>query len=140
MTPQYRQWLYTAAAVASALIPILVAYNVIETDVAGAWINLIGVLGGLGTVGASTAAVMTARQRKDGTLDFTGTPAQQAIDAIQATVSQAGTASGELQRVITAATDLIATGSILAAPVVEAVSAAVASATSSDPASADYQP
>ena len=34
MTPQIRQWIYTAAAVASALIPLLVAYKVIDSTAA----------------------------------------------------------------------------------------------------------
>ena len=99
MTPQVRQWLYTASAAASAIIPLLVAYKVIDTSVAGAWINVIGVLGALATGGAATAAVVTARQRHDGTLDFTGTPAEQAIAAIQATVAQAATKVTDLEKV-----------------------------------------
>ncbi len=130
MTPKYRQWLYTAAALASALIPILVMYNVIDKDAAGAWINLIGVLGGLGTVGASTAAVVTAKQRREGTLDFTGSAAQQAIEAFQATVSQAATAATDLEKVRAVVTDLL----------VPTAAPEAATSTSSDPASADYQP
>lgn len=109
MTPQVRQWLYTISAVASAVIPLLVAYKVIDTSLAGAWVNVIGVLGALATGGAATAAVVTAKQRKDGTLDFTGTPAQQAIEAIQATISQASTAASDLARVKTAVGDALNT-------------------------------
>lgn len=136
MTPQVRQWIYTAAAVASALIPILVAYNVIDHDVAGAWVNLVGVLGALGSGGAGIAAVVTAKQRKDGTLDFTGSAPQQAIDAFQATINQATSAATDLDRVKTAVTELLATSPVIPA-VVEPI---VRSVTSSDPASADYQP
>lgn len=141
MTPQVRQWLYMAAAVASALIPILVAYKVIDTDVAGAWVNLIGVLGALGTGGAATAAVVTAKQRKEGTLDFTGTPAQQAISAIQATVNNASSAVTDLAKVKTAVEDVLATGRELTGLSTGSVIDGLKPKTgSSDPSSANYQP
>lgn len=106
-TPQVRQWIYTAAAIATALIPVLVAYHVIDSSAAGAWINLVGALGALGSGGATTAAVMTAKQRKDGTLDFTGSAAEQAIAAIQATVNQAGAAATNLEKVKGAVTTVL---------------------------------
>lgn len=107
MTPQVRQWIYTASAVLTAIIPLLVGYNVIESNIAGAWINVIGILGALGSGGAATAAVVIAKQRKEGTLDFTGTAAEQAIAAIQATVDQAAHAATDLDRVKTAVTEVV---------------------------------
>jgi hypothetical protein len=107
MTPQIRQWIYTASAALSAIIPLLVAYNVIETSTAGAWLNVIGVLGAIGSGGAATAAVVLARQRKEGTLDFTGSAAEQAIAAIQATVDQAAHAVTDLDKVKTAVTEVV---------------------------------
>ena len=107
MTPQNRQWLYLVSTVASALVPLLVAYKVIGTDVAGAWVNVIGVLGALGTGGAATAAVVLAKQRREGTLDFSGSPGEQAVAAIQATVAQAGNAVTELEKVKGAVTDVL---------------------------------
>lgn len=140
MTPQVRQWLYTVSAVASAIIPLLVTYKVLDPSSGTAWTNLVGVLGVLGTGGAATAAIVTARQRKDGTLDFTGTPAQQAIDAIQATVSQAATAVTDLTRV----KDVVAGVLSAVAPVIPEPAPAPAEPAptggSDDPASADYQP
>jgi len=140
MNALHRQWLYTAAAIASAIIPILVAYKVIDTDVAGAWVNLIGVLGGLGTVGASTAAVMTSRQRKDGTLDFIGTAPEQAIAAIQATVAQASTAVTDLARVKDVVTGVLSAAAPVVPPIVEALAPKVDGDGSTDPSSANYQP
>lgn len=125
MSAQTRQWLYTIAAVASALIPLLVVYKVVDSETAGAWVNLIGVLGTLGSGGAATAAVVTARQRKEGTLNFTGSPAQQAVEAIKATVSQAGQATADLQKVIQAASEVVPVNP---------------SSPDNDPASANYQP
>lgn len=135
MTPKIRQWLYTISAVASALIPLLVTYKVLDPTSGSAWVNLIGILGVLGTGGAATAAVVTARQRHDGTLDFTGTPAQQAIEAIQATVAQATNAASDLDRVRTAVTDVLSS-----LPVVGDVLDAVITRGDDDPASANYQP
>jgi predicted Co/Zn/Cd cation transporter (cation efflux family) len=138
MTPQVRQWLYTAAAFATALIPLLVAYKVIDTDVAGAWVNVIGVLGALGTGGATTAAVVTAKQRREGTLNFTGNAANQAVEAIKATVTQAGSAQSDLQQVIRVVSEVIpAALSVTTAPPAPNVSTLAAT---SDPASANYQP
>jgi hypothetical protein len=107
MTPNVRQWIYTISAIATALIPLLVVYKVLDPGAATAWINIVGILGALGSGGAATAAVVIARQRKEGTLDFTGTAAEQAIAAIQATVSQASTAAGDLDRVKTAVTEVL---------------------------------
>ena len=107
MTPQARQWIYTASAVLTAIIPLLVGYNVIESNIAGAWINVIGVLGALGSGGAATAAVVIARQRKEGTLDFTGSAAEQAIAAIQATVDQAAHAADDLDKVKVAVNEVV---------------------------------
>ena len=77
---------------------------------------------------------MTSRQRKDGTLDFTGSPAQQAIDAIHATVNQATNAATDLGRVRDAVTGVLAS-----LPVVGEVLDAV-TGRDDDPASANYQP
>lgn len=109
MTPQIRQWLYTVSAVASAIIPLLVTYKILDPATGSAWTALVAALGTIGGVGAGTAAVVTAKQRREGTLDFTGTPAQQAIDAIQATVSQASTAASDLERVKVAVGDALNT-------------------------------
>lgn len=135
MTPKIRQILYTVSAVASALIPLLVTYKVLDPSSGTAWINFVGLLGALGGTGAVTAAVMTSRQRKDGTLDFTGTPAQQAIEAIQATVAQATSAATDLEKVRSAVSDVLSS-----LPVVGDVLDAVTGNGDNDPASANYQP
>lgn len=99
MTPQVRQWLYTLSAVASAIVPLLVVYKVLDPATGTAWVNVVAALGVLGSAGAGTAAVVTAKQRKDGTLDFTGSAAEQAIAAIQATVAQAADTATDLEKV-----------------------------------------
>ena len=141
MTPQVRQWLYTVSAVASALIPLLVTYKVLDPASGSAWVNLIGVLGVLGTGGAATAAVVTAKQRHEGTLDFTGTPAQQAISAIQATVNNASNAVTDLTKVKNAVEEVLATGREIAGLSPGSVLDVLKPTDgTSDPASANYQP
>ena len=140
MTPQVRQWLYTAAAFATALIPLLVAYKVIDTDVAGAWVNVIGVLGALGTGGAATAAVVTAKQRREGTLDFTGSAANQAVEAIKATVSNASNAVTDLTKVKNAVEEVLATGREITGLSPGSLLDFRPTGGTSDPASANYQP
>ena len=126
MTPKIRQTLYSVAAVASALIPVLVALKLVDPNLGNGLLNLVAVLGTLGAGGAGVAAVVTGRQRKEGTLDFTGTPAQQAIDAIKATVQQAANSSVDLQRVIRTASEvLVSTPSV---------------GDHNDPSQANYQP
>lgn len=117
-TPVIRQWIYTVAAVASALIPLLVAYNVIDSTAAGAWVNVVGVLGALGSGGAVTAAVMTNKQRKDGTLDFSGSAAEQAVAALQATVDQAAQAAENLDKVKAVVNDVVGTATQVATQII----------------------
>ena len=107
MTPQVRQWIYTASAILTAIIPLLVGYHVLDATTAGAWVNVVGVLGALGSGGAATAAVVIAKQRKEGTLDFSGSAAEQAIAAIQATVDQAAHAATDLDKVKTAVSEVV---------------------------------
>lgn len=139
MTPQIRQWLYTISAVASALIPLLVTYKVLDPSSGTAWINLVGVLGALGGTGAATAAIVTSRQRREGTLDFTGSPAQQAIDAIQATVAQATNAATDLEKVRDAVTGVLSSLPVVG-DVLDVVGAVTNRGKDDDPASANYQP
>jgi hypothetical protein len=139
MTPKIRQILYTVSAIASALIPLLVTYKVLDPSSGTAWINLVGILGALGGTGAATAAVMTSRQRKDGTLDFSGTPAEQAIEAIKATVAQAGSARSDLKELFRAVSQVIPIALDAAKPV-ESETIPVPIGGEDDPASANYQP
>lgn len=110
MTPAVRQTIYTIAAVAAGVIPLLVTYKILDPAAGTAWTNLVGILGAIGSGGAATAAVVLSKQRKDQTLDFHGTAAEQAIQAIQATVAQAGTAAADLDKVRQAAVEAVSSG------------------------------
>jgi hypothetical protein len=110
-TPAVRQWIYTVAAIGTAVIPLLVAYHVIDSTSAGAWVNVVGVLGAVGSGGLGLAGVMTNKLRRDGTLDFTGTAAEQAVAALQATVDQAAHAAENLDKVKAVVTSVVGSGS-----------------------------
>lgn len=108
MTPKVRQTVYSLGTVASGIVTMLVTFRVLDPGTAAGVGNLIAaILGLFGTAATGTAAVVVAKQRREGTLDFSGTPAEQAISAIQATISQAATAQDELQKVKTAATEAL---------------------------------
>lgn len=106
MTPQIRQWIYTISAIASALIPLLVTYKVLDPNSGSAWTNLVGVLGAIGTGGAVTAAAVVAKQRRNGTI-LGADPAQQAITAIQATIDRATSSVGDLEKVRSAVSEVL---------------------------------
>lgn len=127
MSPQVRQWIYTVAAVATAIIPLLVAYRVFDPATGAAWVSVVAALGAIGSGGAATAAFTLAKQRRDGTLDFTGSPAQQAVDAIQAIVDQAKNSKSDLQSVVQTASKILADNPTVGVG-------------DNDPASANYQP
>lgn len=125
LDPKVRQWLYAVAAFASALIPLLVTYNVISAESSNSWLQLIGILGGVGAAGATTAAVVTSKQRKEGTLDFTGSADEQAVQAIEYTAHAASEGVARLQKIIQAASSAVPPNPV---------------SPNSDPSSANYQP
>ena len=98
-TPKIRQVIYNVAKIAGGLIPLLVIFHILNPVSGDAVLNLIGVLGAIATGGAVTASTTLAAQIKDGTLDFTGTSAEQAIAAIQATIGQATAAASDLNQI-----------------------------------------
>lgn len=113
-TPQIRQWIYTVSSIASALVPLLVTYKVFDATTGASWI---GLLGAVGALGSGTAAVMTSKQRKDGTLDFTGSAPEQAVAAIQATVAQAARAADGLNQVKDVVNDALEAAQAVGKPV-----------------------
>lgn len=99
-TPKIRQTAYGLGTIATTLVTILALWHGIDGGTATALGNAITALLGLLGVGATaTASVVVNKQRKEGTLDFTGTPAQQAVDAIVAVNNQAQAAVSDLDKV-----------------------------------------
>lgn len=110
MTPKIRQTLYLLGTVATSVVTLLAVWRGIDSHTATALGNTItAVLGLLGVGATGVAGAVVAKQRADGTLDFTGTAAEQAVAAIAATAAQAQSAAADLDRVQAAVTDLLGT-------------------------------
>lgn len=126
LTPHVRQVLYSLSTVVSGVITLLTAFNVLTPTVAVGAGKIIEILVGLLATGASgTAAVVLNKQRKDATLDFQGTPAEQAVAAIQATVAQAASAADDLNKVRDAVSNVLADAAALPGSLVDQLLQAV---------------
>ena len=121
LTPIIRQTIYTIAAIASALIPLLVTLHVFDPAVGSGLLNLIGVLGGIGAGGAATAAVVVGQQRKQGTYAIpSGTPAEQLALAAQNYAQQKTSDLASEQAAHTVLSDVLQIGTALGGAVVTA--------------------
>lgn len=96
---EVRDWIYTASLIASAVVGVLISTGVVTQLVGTSIDKLIGAVSVAAAGGPALAKLMLSRQRKDATLDFSGTPAEQAVQAINATVAQAGTATADLEAI-----------------------------------------
>jgi len=110
MTPKIRQTLYLLGTVATSLVTLAAVWHGIDGGTATALGNTItAILGLLGVGATATAGTVVAKQRTDGTLDFTGTAAEQAVAAIEVVNTQAVAAVSDRDRVRDALGDLAAT-------------------------------
>lgn len=110
MSPRLAQIVYQIGIIATSVLAIAGISNAIDGDTATALGNTItAVLGLLGVGATTTAGIRVSRQRKDGTLDFTGTAAEQAVAAIEVVNTQAVAAVSDRDRVRDALGDLAAT-------------------------------
>lgn len=101
------QTVYYGGVIAGGVIGLLAVLGVVDPAVAAPIAAMITALTG------GTAAARLNRQLKDGTLEFSGSAPDQAVAAIQATISQAQTAQADAARVADAVT-----GALSALPVV----------------------
>jgi hypothetical protein len=70
MTANVRKYFYLVSGLLTALIPILVSFKFATPEAGEQWTQLLIVVGGLiGAGGAGTAAIVVAKQNKDGVLD-----------------------------------------------------------------------
>lgn len=107
LPPKIAQTIYQVGLIASSAVTVAAIWHGIDGGTATSLGNAITALLGLLGVGATaTANVRVGAQRKDGTLDFTGTAAQQAVEAIGAVTAQAQAAVSDLDKVKAAAADL----------------------------------
>ena len=115
MSPRIRQAIYYLGTVVSGVLGIALVFHGISADAAGSINSMvagfIALLGG--SAPSAIAAHNVAKQRADGTLDFTGSPAEQAIAAIQATANAAAAATSSLDKVKSAVSDVFGTVPVL---------------------------
>ena len=105
--PRTRLTVYQLGKVASAVLVVLAAWNVIDAGSAAALTSALTAILGLFGFGASNVAASTvSKQINDGTLDFTGSAAQQAVEAMGAVAAQAQASVSDLDKVKAAAADL----------------------------------
>lgn len=104
MSPKIRQTAYGLGTIATTVVTLLALWHGIDGTTATAVGNAITALLGLLGIGATaTAGVVVAKQRREGTLDFTGTPAEQAVDAIAAVAAQAESTATDREKIMAAA-------------------------------------
>ena len=97
LSPRIAQTIYQVGLLATSLLAIASTWNWVSGDTSSAATAAITSLLSLLGVGATaTGSVRVANQRKDGTLDFTGPAAQQAVDAIAVVNAQAMSATASL--------------------------------------------
>lgn len=105
--PKVRQTIYAIGLTATSLLSVLSLWKIIDPNTASVLnASLTGLLSLLGVGAAGTAAVVVSKQQKDGTFDVNGSPAEQAIQAINATIQNANTAVSDLNKVQDAVNDL----------------------------------
>lgn len=106
--PKVRQTIYAIGLTATSLLSVLSLWKVIDPNTASVLnASLTGLLSLLGVGAAGTAAVVISKQQKDGTFDVSGSHAEQAIQAINATVQNANSAAADLQKVRDAVSEVI---------------------------------
>lgn len=107
MTPKLRQTVYSVGAIATSLLTLLSLWRVVDPATAST-INagLAGLLSLLGVGAAGTAAVITGRQRKDGTFDSVD-PADAVVNGIEAVLKAKQEAEAQVDRVRDAVSDAV---------------------------------
>lgn len=100
MTPKIRQTLYSVGTIATALLSLLALWNVVDPNTAST-VNagLAGLLSLLGVGAAGTAAVITRKQRHDGTFDAPPDPAEAVVNGIEAVLKAKQEAEAQVDRV-----------------------------------------
>lgn len=100
MTPKIRQTIYAVGAIATSLLTLLSVWRILDPATAST-INaaLAGLLSLLGVGAAGTAAVVTKKQRHDGTFDGPPDPADAVVNGIEAVLKAKQEAEAQVDRV-----------------------------------------
>lgn len=108
MSPRIRQTVYYLGTVVSGLLGIALLFHGVSADAAGSINSMIAGLVALlgGSAPAAVAAHNITKQRANGAFDQL-TPVDQAIAGIQATVAQAQSAVGDVNKIKQAASDVL---------------------------------
>lgn len=105
--PKARLTVYQIGKIASAVIALLAIWKVVDGGTANLILNALeGVLGLMGIVVSGVAATAVSRQMTDHTLEFSGPPVQQAVEAINAVAAEANTTLSDRDRILAAAGQL----------------------------------
>ncbi len=101
LSPRTAQTIYQVGVIATSAATIAAVWRGVDPALAASSVgNVINVVLGMLGVGATvTGRVRVAAQRADGTLDFSGSAADQALAAIQAVNAQAAGAVTDRDRV-----------------------------------------
>lgn len=105
--PKARLTVYQIGKIASSVIALLAIWKVVDGGTANLILNALeGVLGLMGVVVSGVAATAVSRQIDDHTLDFSGSHAEQAVDAINAVAAQPQVPASDRERILAAAGQL----------------------------------
>ena len=114
MNAKIRQTLYGLGTIGSAILTILTVWKGIDPTTASALTNAITALCGVFGIGAAgTAAVVVSKQRKDGTLETSGSPAEQIVQNVQKVIDAKSAAEAEARRIQDAVGQLAASVPVL---------------------------
>lgn len=86
---EVRDWIYTASLIASAVVGVLISTGLVTQLVGTSIDKLIGAVSVAAAGGPALAKLMLARQRRDRTLDFSGSAVEQATQSLQAAQAEA---------------------------------------------------
>ena len=105
--PKARLTVYQIGKIASSVIALLAIWKVVDGGTANLILNALeGVLGLMGVVVSGVAATAVSNQISDHTLEFSGPPVEQAVEAINAVANQANTSATDRERILAAAGQL----------------------------------
>lgn len=119
--PRVRKILYIIGVVASSVLTMLSALNLLDPAAAGSLNSALATVLGLMGVGATaTATAAVSRQQKNGAFDPVN-PVDQIVNGIHAAIAQANNAASDLERVKEATAEALATADVAVGPLVDQI-------------------
>lgn len=119
--PKSRKIVYIVGVIASSILTILSALNLLDPAAAGSLSGaLTTILGMLGVGATATATAAVTRQQKNGTFDPVN-PVDQVVNGIQAAIQQAQSAADDLERVKAATAEAMKAGVDIVGPLADQI-------------------